>query len=624
MKRAKKQKFDCNKTFDTRLSIATTFFAAMIVILILRLWFLQVVNYEYYKQLAEENRLKIEKTPALRGKIFDRTGEVLASNRYSFAIFIDKEHINDEELFEKLSQVLETSSSVLMDRAKKAFYRYGGKVIIEKDVPFEKISYLRERKEDFKGIEIDYLAIREYPKMTLAAHTIGYVGEVSDEQLKNASYKGVERGDIVGKTGIERAYDYLLRGEKGQAIYEVDALGNIRRLIDRTPAKSGNNIYLTLDARVQKRAEEAIEKAIERARKLGYKNAKAGAAVVLEVKTGRIMAIASYPSYDPNLFVTGIDPETWKLLSSAKSGYPLLNRATKSAYPPGSTFKPLTLISAFENGLVSSGEIFLCSGKWYGFGKDWPKSCWKRSGHGNIGLVRSISGSCDTVYYELGYRLYKKKGEPLQKTAREFGFGRKTGIPTGEIAGRVPDKEWKKNYFKKKELQIWLPGDTVNMAIGQGDMLATPLQIARFYAAIANGGIFYKPQLVEKVTRADGSIFRKFEPEVDFKVKVDRRALSIIRRGLREVIVSGTARYAFSEFPVEVAGKTGTSQVFGKDDFSWFVGYAPYDNPQYVVCVLVEEGGHGGEVAAPAVRYIMAGLFGVKEEELVKAADTSR
>lgn len=620
----KKKIYDWYKDFEKRGALLGWFISFGLIILILRLWFLQVVSGDYYKKLAEQNRLKIEKIPALRGKIYDSNGVELAKNRLSLGVFVDKSRVNESELFEKISKILAVEKEELERAAKKGSFRVGNLILIKKDVPYEKAAYLLEHKKEFEGISIDYIPVRYYPQKMLASHIIGYVGEVSEEELKTESFADLSHGDIVGKTGVERAYEDVLRGEKGEIVYEVDALGNIRRVVSKKPSVSGKDIYLTINIKVQKKAEEALVKAIQLAKKKGAKKANAGAAVVLEVNTGRVIALASYPSYDPNLFVTGIDPKDWARLNSPKSGYPLLNRATKAAYPPGSTFKPLTLISALENKKTYAGEDFFCRGVWYGFGRSWPKSCWRRSGHGHIGLVDSIVYSCDTVYYELGYRLYKTKGEPLQNTARKYGFGAKTGIEIGEVRGRVPDKAWKKKYFKKKENQIWLPGDTVNMAIGQGDLLVTPLQLASFYSAIANGGKFYKPQLVEKIVSLDGRVIRQFTPELKNKVQIPATALKIIKRGLKEVCERGTASAAFSGFSVSVSGKTGTAQVFGKEDFAWFVAYAPSDEPKYVVCVLIEQGGHGGEVAAPAVRFILSELFGIGENELKSATDVSR
>lgn len=619
-----KKKYDHKKEFEKRLAVLSFTVVAVFSVLVLRLWFMQVVSGDYYRELSEQNRLKIEKISALRGEIYDAGGKLLATNRLSYAVFVDKEYLNDEEAFLRLAEVLETSAGALQQKAKSGSLRIENSFLVATDIPFEKVAYIQERKEDFKQFSISYLPVRSYPEHQFASHVLGYVGEISQDELKSGQFPGAEQGDIIGKTGVERAFDTYLRGTKGELVLEVDALGNVRRTIKEELPLPGSNVYLTLRAEVQQAAEEALVKAIELAHRQKYRKANAAAAVVLEVNTGKVVALASYPDFDPNLFVGGISPQDWKELTSEKNNFPLLNRVTLAAYPPGSTFKPVTLISALENRLTYSSELFTCTGKWTGFGPEWPKYCWKRSGHGTIGLINAISESCDSVFYELGYRLYKAKGEPLQDTARKLGFGKSTGIIIGDTKGRVPDAEWKKQHFKKKEQQIWLPGDTVNLAIGQGDMLATPLQIAQFYAAIANGGKIYKPKLVEKIVSPTGVEIESFEPEMTAAFQFNPTTLNILRTGLRRVVESGTAAEAFRGFPVEVAGKTGTSQVYGKDDYSLFVAYAPADSPQYVVCVVVEQGGHGGSVAAPAARYILSYLFGINEKELVFSRDISR
>lgn len=619
-----KKKYDYKKEFEKRLALLSFTAVAVFGVLVLRLWFMQVVYGDYYRELAEQNRLKIEKKAALRGEIYDASGNLLASNRLSYAVFVDKEVLNDEEAFVRLAEVLETSAGALQQKAKSGSLRVENSFLVATDIPFEKVAYIQERKEEFRQFDISYLPVRNYPEKDFAAHVLGYVGEISEKELECGSFPGAEQGDIVGKTGIERAYDNFLRGTKGETVLEVDALGNVRRTIKEELPVPGSSVYLTIRAEIQRAAEEALVKAIKLAHRQKYRAANAAAAVVLEVNTGRVVALASYPDYDPNLFIGGIAPDVWKQLTSAKNNYPLLNRVTQAAYPPGSTFKPVTLVSALEQRLTYSSEMFTCVGKWTGFGPEWPKYCWKRSGHGTIGLIAAITESCDSVFYDLGYRLYKAKGEPLQDTARKFGFGKSTGIVIGDIAGRVPDTEWKKKHFKKKEQQIWLPGDTVNLAIGQGDMLATPLQIAQFYAAVANGGKIYRPQLVEKIVSPTGIEVESFTPEITDTYDFNRATLNILKTGLKRVVESGTAAGAFKGFPVKVAGKTGTSQVYGKDDYSLFVAYAPADEPRYVVCVVVEQGGHGGSVAAPAARYILSYLFGIDEKELVYSEDVSR
>lgn len=594
------------------------------LVLILRLWFLQVVSGDSYRVQAEENRLKIEKIDALRGKIIDRKGKLLATNRLSYALFVNKEHLDNDEIYKRLEPILGIKAEELKEKAKKSRFIRENEVFLAKDLNFEQVAMIQEEKEKYPQVKVSYMPIRHYPYGMSAAHTIGYIGEISKEDISKEEYPGADRGDTVGKTGIEKAYDAFLRGTKGRLILEVDALGNVKRNLKRENPIPGNDIVLTIDLNIQKAAEKALGEAIKMAHRQKHPRAAAGAIVVLEVKTGEVLAMASYPSYNPDLFVGGIDPRVWNELNLKKNNYPLLNRATGAAYPPGSTFKPLTLISAVENRLTYTGEVFNCYGKWTGFGESWPKYCWKRSGHGRLGLTRAIYDSCDSVFYDLGLRLYRTKKELFQETARKYGFGASTGIAIGDISGRVPDKAWKKSHFKKKELQVWLPGDSVNMAIGQGDLLATPIQIARFYAALANGGKLFRPIIVDKVVSPTGKVIKEFQPELEEEIRISSSLKGAISQGLREVVTRGTAKIAFKGFPVRISGKTGTSEVYGKDDYAWFVGFGPTDNPKYVVSVIIEEGGHGGAVAAPAARYVFSHLFGIKEEGLVSGSDVSR
>lgn len=597
---------------------------AIFLVLILRLWFLQIVMGDYYRAQAEENRLKIEKIEALRGKIMDVKGRQLATNKLSYALFIDKEHLDNEEIYKRLEPILGIEAGKLKEKAKKSRSIRENKVLLAKDLSLEQVAMIQEEKERYPHVTVSYMPVRHYPFGTTAAHVIGYVGEISEEDILENKYPGADRGDIVGKTGVERAYDAFLRGTKGKLILEVDALGNVKRNLGREDPVPGNDIYLTIDLKIQKAAEKALEEAIKMAHRKKHPRAAAGAIVVLNVNTGEVLALASYPSFNPDLFVGGIDPRVWKELNLKKNNYPLLNRATNASYPPASTFKPLTLISAMERGLTYRGERFICTGRWTGFGESWAKYCWKRSGHGSVNFTRAVYDSCDVVFYDLGLRIYRTKDEALQETARKYGFGSKTGIAIGDISGRVPDREWKKKNFKKRELQVWLPGDTVNMAIGQGDLLVTPIQMARFYAALANGGKLYKPIIVKKVVSPTGKVVKTFQPELENEVKISPGLRRLILQGLRQVVTRGTAKSAFYGFPVEISGKTGTAQVYGKDDYAWFVGFGPSKNPEYVVSVIIEQGGHGGEVAAPAARYVFSHLFGVEEEELVSGSDVSR
>jgi penicillin-binding protein 2 len=343
------------------------------------------------------------------------------------------------------------------------------------------------------------------------------------------------------------------------------------------------------------------------------------------VRTGEVIAMASVPTYDPTLFIGGIGQEEWDALNDEDSEYPLNNRAVMSAYPPASTFKAVTGIAGLEEGVTNLSKGYYCAGKWTEMGEQWPKHCWKRTGHGNMGFMSGMRDSCDTVFYEIGYEFYKRRDERLQAYARSFGLGEQTGIDLpGEVPGRVPDASWKREYNSfYPEYQTWLPGDTVNMAIGQGDMLTTPLQMASVFGTLGNGGVMMRPHLMQEIIGPTEDTSLLYEPEIVHEPPVSDENIDIIRRALTLVTESGTAEDAWEGFPTRVAGKTGTAEVRGKDDYAWFAAYAPADDPEYAVAVVIEEGGSGGGVAAPATRQILSSLLGY-EVEWVQATDESR
>lgn len=580
-------------------------------VIFLRLWFLQVMAHSHYEKLAEENRLREITVDVLRGEIFDRKGKPLAINQPSIGIYLFlPEAKNEPDMLMRLGKYLKIPLSELKKKLSVAKEGPLKPVLISKDASLEEISYLKENAVDFPYVTVNVYPRRFYPAKATGAPLLGYVGEISEEELKRSFFNGCEPGDMVGKMGLERELDQFLRGEKGRKIVEVDARGKQRRLLSSYPGKPGDNISLTIDIDLQKVCEETLSQAIKMARRKGSKKARAGAAVVINPDNGEVLALASLPTFDPNLFQGKVSSKYWKRITSRESGYPLFNRAYMGAYPPASLFKPFTLLAGLKSGVVSFYSTIECKGRWEGMGKDWPKHCWERSGHGYVSASRAIIESCDSYFYEIGYKLYKKKREEIQSVARLFGYGEKTGIPLpSEFQGRVPDKAWKESYYKKASEKIWLPGDSVNLAIGQGDILATPLQVALSYAALANGGKLYKPQIIKEIERYDGVVIRKFTPVLVRQVSLKKSWLDVIQSYLKEVTTKGTARGAFKGFPVPVAGKTGTAQVYGKEDFAWFVALAPAGNPRYVVVVLIEEGGHGGEIAAPAARRILSYLF---------------
>ena len=349
--------------------------------------------------------------------------------------------------------------------------------------------------------------MRVYPGGSLAAHVLGYTGEISETQLASGALPDAKIGDIVGKSGVEASYDKVLQGEKGFRRFEVDNQGRVRSVLDEGAPRAGKDIKLTIDRDVQKVTEKALADAIAEAHRQGFTKAKGGAAVVLDVKTGAVVAMASAPTYDPSIFLGGIKQDTWDALNAKSSEYPLNDRAIQAAYPPASTFKAVVAMAGLQTGLVTPGTVFNCSGFWTGLGRQWGKWCWLHSGHGNLSLVSAIEQSCDGYFYNVGKRFYQAPGEKLQVFARTLGLGSKLGIDlAGEVAGRVTDAAWKKAYNQNyPEYQQWLPGDTVNMSIGQGDLLVTPLQLASAYAALGNGGIVVRPHVLDAVLAPDGT-----------------------------------------------------------------------------------------------------------------------
>jgi len=616
-----------------RLLILSFIAIGVFLILVSRLWFLQVIGGQKYMELAEGNYIRTIPIDAPRGLIYDRNGQVLVNNRPSIGVSVSPLEVEKHpDLLKKLSGILGMSVGSIKEKLAEKKVDPLKPRIVMRDVNDETLAYIEEHKMDLPGVDIVTESIRAYPYGTLGAHILGYLGEISDDEMKKLKKAGdYAPGDIIGKTGIESIYEGLLRGQKGSQQLEVNAAGRPLSVIKNQDPIPGHNLVLTIDLNIQKATEDALKDAIDRAKKSGKPedgaDANAGAAVVLDPRNGEVIAMASYPTYNPELFVGGISNKDWAALNDKNSSYPLNNRALM-AYPPGSTFKPVTLIGALADGLVAQNETFLCTGTWYGLGKRWARSCWNHAGHGRINLIRGVAESCDTVFYILGQRFYENTRERLQYWSRMLGFGSQTGIDLPmESKGLVPDKQWKADFNKgNPEYQRWYPGDTVSMAIGQGDLLATPLQMASLYGAIANGGTFYRPHIGKAMVSWDGNIKRDFKlkPEDKRKLSVPKAIISFTQQSLGKVTEEGTARSAFAGFPVKSAGKTGTAQVRGKQDFAWYVGYAPVEEPRYVVAVMVEQGGHGGTIAAPAARKILAVALGCSDKGAGYVYDPSR
>lgn len=606
---------------------------AVLGLLLAKLWTMQVLNGTAYAQQAVQNRVREVSTTAARGRILDSSGKLLVSNRATMAVYVDPtsgwttvsgKRVKNTTLFNRLSAVLSTPEAEIEARIFDVKVAPLAPRMVALDVSQAAVAYISEHPSAFPGIEVRAQAVRQYSQGMLAAHVLGYTGVVSESQIANSTTNGYQYGDIVGKAGAEVEFEKVLQGDRGQRLIEVDAQGRPQRLIQNTDPVQGHDVVLTIDTRVQKVTESALAQALVDAHKAGFK-AKAGAAVALDVHTGAIISMASLPTYDPSLFLNGISQKQWASMNATESSYPLNNRAIMGLYPAASTFKAMTGLAALQNHLITSSTTVDCVGIWTEMGKQWKKWCWDHAGHGPEAFYGAVRDSCDYYFYHVGYLLYRSGGEKLQKMARLFGFGHDSGIDLpGEASGRVPDVAWKNAYFQNyPEMQHWNPGDTVNMAIGQGDLLVTPLQLADCYAGIANGGKVMTPHILKQVLSADGKPVLTYQPKVAFDSGCSASNLQAMRSALLAVTRTGTGKGAFTGFPIEVAGKTGTAQVAGKDDYAWFVGFAPANNPKYAVAVLVEQGGHGGSIAGPAARQIFAALFGQKIVH-VSATDVSR
>lgn len=600
-------------------------------VLAFRLWFLQILSGDEYVTYAQNNRVREVTVEAPRGVIYDKNGQILVENRAGLSVgllpmdMIDPEE--DPEGFQTeidgLSALLEIPVEDLLkayERAKKDPYVT---YTVKDDVPENTVvAYLKEHGLQFPGVEVETSYLRSYPFKSLATHLLGYVGEVSETDLDTQQFATLKGGASVGKNGVERTYDSKLRGTDGRKTVEVDNAGHPKRFLEDVAAKPGNNLVLTIDADLQRAAEDAIVEGVQRAHAEDYTNAAGGAIVAVDPRNGQILALASYPDYDPSLWVGGMSSVKYAELTDEAAHNALFNRALNGLYPAGSTFKPFVAAAALDAGLITWETIFNCKGKFTESQQTWK--CWQTDGHGDLNLVAAIAQSCDIYFYNLGKLLYEQPTTVLQDGVRLFGFDRKSGIdlPYETDNSRVPDKTWKAEFGKTEMDKIWKPGDEINLAIGQGDLLVTPLQLAMGLAAIANGGDLWLPHLGLRITDSSGNVIHEIENEKTGELGIGDDVLSPIRKGMRLVTSdpSGTAYGTFSDFPVSVAGKTGTSEKKPEDDYALFMAYAPADgngDPEIAVVAILEQGGHGSSVAAPMVRRVLEAYFHTESGEFV-------
>ncbi|MDD3521221.1 MAG: penicillin-binding protein 2, partial [Actinomycetota bacterium] len=598
---------------------------------------LQVMSGEIFAQAASENITRTRSTAAPRGNIYDRNGKLLVESIPTIAVAVDPYTVlGREDVITILSKKLKIPYLDLKKKLEENKTTYIDRVIIKYDIDQETLVYLKENSNNLPGVEVINIFLRQYNYGYLAAHVLGYTGEITEEKLKMEKYKtGYEGGDQIGLTGIEAQYEDILQGIKGKIVYEVDPLGRPTDIIEQTDYIPGNDIYITIDIELQRFVEETLATQLEQIRETKisksteYYNASGAAAVIMDIKTGEVLAMVSNPTYDPSVFVGGISTSDWNDLNKPSNRNPLNNRAIMG-FPPGSVFKIATAYAGLSEEIINNSTTFRCAGTWYGLGNDYPKTCWNKSGHGGLNILGGLQNSCDTFFYELGLRLYlknKNSDELLQKYCRLFGFGSQTGIDLpNEETGLIPDKAWKKEWFKNdKANSVWFPGDTVNMSIGQGDVLVTPLQMAYSYMAIADRGIQHVPHILKDISEDTGENILDYSIGEENNLNLNQDYLNTIETGLYLVTKQGTAARAFSGFPINefpVAGKTGTAEFAGRQDYAWFSCYAPIDNPKYTISIMIEEAGGGGSNVAPVARKILEYLFNIESSGQVHSVDS--
>jgi len=550
-------------------------------VLALRLWQLQVLQGDYYAQLADTNRLRVHRVPAPRGLVLDRRGVPLVTNRPAFSVSILPMELRDPgRVVPELARLLGVPEQELWTRWERGRRRPFEPVRVRRDVGIRVVTVLEERRQELRGVQVEAEPVRVYPFGTAAAHVLGYLGEVSAEELEALRPRGYRPGDLIGKAGVERTYDAVLRGDDGEQVVEVDAAGRPLRLLREQAARPGNTLVLSLDWELQQEAERQLQ-------------GRLGAVVAMDPRTGEILAMASSPSFDPNRFSAGISERDWRRLSQDRRN-PLLNRATASAYEPGSVFKVVTGLAALQEGRTTPSSRFLCPG-YLQLGR-WVFR--DLQAHGVVDFTTGVAQSCNVMFWTLGRALGPQR---LADYARQLGFGRPTEVDLPlEVAGVIPDPEYKQRTWR----EAWYPGDTLNMAIGQGFVLVTPLQVARALSAVANGGTLLQPRLARAVLSPDGRLVRTFPPKVQGSLRASPSALAALRRGLEAVVERGTGQAARVE-GLRVAGKTGSAETPRGRPHAWFAGYAPADQPRIVVVVLVEHGYRGGLSAAPIARAIL-------------------
>ncbi len=599
---------DKNKSLYRRIALITGFVLIAFPILILRIFFLQIVQGEKYQTLSLNNRIRLARVKPSRGIIYDRNRRVLTTTRPSYVATIILEDAADLDTeLRSLSQILETPVENLYEKIssssrKKPYHQ----IILKKDLTFAEVAALEEYKLDLPGVNVEVEAVRSYPENKLAAHSLGYMGEITEKQLQEGKYEGVRGGDQIGQFGLEKVFNSYLTGHEGGKQIEVDAQGREIRILGSKAPAPGDNLILTIDLRLQKFIEELL-------------GDQAGAIIVMNPQNGDVLAMVSRPAFNPNSFASVMSRKEWSSLIKNPLR-PLRNRTIHSHYPPGSIFKLIVAISGLDMGILDESTAFHCGGQ-VQIGR-WNFQCWKKAGHGQICLHEAIVHSCNVFFYSAGNKI---GAEAIAHYAQLFGLGQPTGICLkNEEPGFIPTPTWKERVLRTK----WYPGDTLSMSIGQGYISVTPLQLANLISSIANGGTLYRPKLIRYILNSQAEIIHSFPSQIIRQIKISPLTLQIIQRALLGVVNDhGTGARAMIP-NIEVAGKTGTAQIVSlKDqsdddkelperlrDHALFCGYAPFENPEIALAILVEHGGKGGATCAPLAREIFLKYFQLKQE----------
>ncbi|MEX2147852.1 MAG: penicillin-binding protein 2 [Candidatus Rokuibacteriota bacterium] len=582
-------------SIQRRVMVMSAMVCVAIIVIVCQLWYLQVLEGGRFQEASDKNRIRIRPIAAPRGILFDRTGAPLVDNRPAFTLSLiprelDRDLARRDAALGRLSVLMQIPYQELLDAVTRVSSDSFLPVRIRRGLTMEDVAKVEEWKLELPGVIVEVEPQRAYPTSRFAAHLLGYVREANDEQLRGGRYR---RGDMVGQSGLERLLDEFLRGKDGGERIEVDAMGRPVRLIQSTEPHPGAQVITTVDRRIQEAAERAMD-------------GQAGSVVVMDPRNGDVLAMVSTPAFEIDQFTGTIQADAWRRVVQDPE-HPLLNRTIQSMYAPGSIFKIVVAAAGLQEGTITPGDRVHCDGEFH-LGA-WTFRDWKKEGHGTVDLMSAMRQSCNIYFYDKGLKV---TGPVIARYAGMFGFGQATGIDLlGERFGLIPMPKARKG----RSAATFHAGDTVNMSIGQGQVLVTPMQVARFMSAVANGGVLWKPRLVQRIERAERGVVWSDAGTVNGHVELSPAVWALLRQSLWAVVNDGGTGGAARIPGLDIAGKTGTAQTIANsksdkgEDHAWFASFAPVNAAEVVVVVMVERGGKGGQVAAPIARQILNAIF---------------